>query len=166
MGKMVCRKQPNAPRLARVLASVICFVLLATAGRSQQLALQKLRTFDGSDGANPEGLLILTNGTLYGTTYGLGTPGLDEGGTVFRIDTDGSGFAILHHFNKLSGMEPASGLAFSSNMLFGTAAQGGAGEAGTLFQLDILTGRYQVLHNFASSTNDGVFPVATLEAVS
>ncbi len=39
--------------------------------------------------------LILSGNTLYGTTYGGGTNG---NGTVFAVNTDGTGFTVLHTF--------------------------------------------------------------------
>jgi uncharacterized repeat protein (TIGR03803 family) len=46
-----------------------------------------------SDGADPNGGLILSGNTLYGTApYG----GPWGGGTVFAVSTDGTGFTTLH----------------------------------------------------------------------
>ena len=42
-----------------------------------------------SDGYAPSGGLALSGNMLYGTTGGGGTLG---GGTVFKVNTDGSGF--------------------------------------------------------------------------
>ena len=48
----------------------------------------------GSEGANPIGNLILSGNTLYGTTIygGLGV------GTVFKVNTDGTGFTNIYAF--------------------------------------------------------------------
>jgi uncharacterized repeat protein (TIGR03803 family) len=52
--------------------------------------------FPNSDGAYPVAPLILSGNTLYGTaTYG-GTNGT---GTVFAVNTDGTGFTNLHTFS-------------------------------------------------------------------
>src|SRR5262249_41174766 len=55
------------------------------------------------DGANPYAGLILSGNTLYGTASGGGTGGA---GTVFAVDTDGTGFTILHSFAATSGFAP------------------------------------------------------------
>src|SRR5439155_15998640 len=49
----------------------------------------------GSDGGDPVAGLILAGNTLYGTTaYG----GSEDSGTVFRVNTNATGFMILHSF--------------------------------------------------------------------
>src|SRR6266581_4271367 len=57
--------------------------------------------YTNSDGAGPVAGLITnsTGDTLYGTTSGGGTSG---NGTVFAVNTDGSGFTNLHSFNYFS----------------------------------------------------------------
>ena len=82
-------------------------------------------TASNSDGANPEGVLLLLGNTLYGTTtYG----GSNSAGTVFAVKTDGTGFANLHHFTGHGyGSAPYSGLMLSGNTLYGTTQYGGSG---------------------------------------
>ena len=63
----------------------------ATAGAS---GLDTLLDFAGTDVANPRYNLILDSGKLYGTT----ARGVEEGGTIFSVDTDGSNFTLLHQF--------------------------------------------------------------------
>src|SRR5262249_19823185 len=53
--------------------------------------------YTNSDGANPSAELLLTNNYLYGTAYIGGTAG---NGTVFLVNTDGSGFQNLHNFTS------------------------------------------------------------------
>ena len=48
-----------------------------------------------SDGYGPQGSLVVAGGRLHGMTQAGGVGGL---GTVFGIDDDGSGFALLHSF--------------------------------------------------------------------
>src|SRR5882762_8490667 len=55
-------------------------------------------SYTNSDGVHPGGLIISGN-TLYGTT---GQGGSSGNGTMFRVSTDGSGFANLHTFTALS----------------------------------------------------------------
>src|SRR5439155_5870236 len=52
----------------------------------------------GSDGANPSAELILSNHTLYGTASAGGSSGA---GTVFAVNTNGTGFTNLHSFTAL-----------------------------------------------------------------
>src|SRR5579862_231608 len=71
-----------------------------------------LHNFTGaSDGANPYAGLVLSGDTLYGTAYGGGASG---NGTVFRVNTDGTGFTTLHSFTGGSdGANPYSALILS-----------------------------------------------------
>src|SRR5205814_4575068 len=95
----------------------------------------ELINFTNSDGANPSGSLILSAYTLYGTaTYG-GSSGY---GTVFAVNTDGTGFTNLHDFNGGSdGAGPHAGLIVSGSTLYGTALQGGNSGSGTVFSLSL-----------------------------
>ena len=97
-----------------------------------------LYTFSGStaNGANPNGSLTSDGGlVLYGTTK-IG--GSANDGTVFEIDTDGSGFNVLHSFTGSSdGLNPDGDLALANGTLYGWTSAGGAGGGGTLFALSV-----------------------------
>jgi uncharacterized repeat protein (TIGR03803 family) len=95
--------------------------------------------YTNSDGAYPECTLILSGGTLYGTTASGGNQvsigGSDGNGTVFSISTNGTDFTTLYGFisiflisNTISftgGSSPASGVILSGNTLYGTTFTGG-----------------------------------------
>jgi uncharacterized repeat protein (TIGR03803 family) len=55
-------------------------------------------------GSSPAGNLVqASNGDLYGVTmYG----GAYNGGTIFRIKTDGTGFNVIHHFDSWNAQSP------------------------------------------------------------
>ncbi len=94
-----------------------------------------------SDGAYPVDGLILSGNTLYGTAEDGGYYG---DGTVFALQTDGSGFTTLYSFTAISGSSqtnsdgayPADGLILSGNTLYGTAQNGGASGKGTVFSFN------------------------------
>src|SRR5215472_11275483 len=94
-----------------------------------------------SDGADPAGGLISSGNTLFGTAFVGGTFGH---GTVFKVNTDETGFTVLHSFTPLSGpsntnsdgISPAAGLISWGNTLYGTTVGGGSWGSGTLFAVN------------------------------
>lgn len=119
----------------------------------------------GNGGASPQANLVLSDGTLYGTTRNGGTNNV---GTVFSINTNGSGFSVLHAFasmnsygNNLDGASPVAGLSLSGDMLFGIAHSGGDSHHGTIFMLKTNGSGFMVLHNFSGGA-DGSDPESGL----
>lgn len=126
---------------------------------------QVLHLFAPSEGYNPSAPLIeATNGVLYGTTTVDSTNNF--GGTIFKINKDGSGFAVLHYFTFATndGGNPFSGLLQASDgELYGTAQAGGTapfGGDGVIFRMDLSGSNFIVLHSFTG--NDGVSPESAL----
>jgi uncharacterized repeat protein (TIGR03803 family) len=120
--------------------------------------------FSGSDVSSfPNGPLVVSGKTLYGTTASGGT---GHAGTVFRVNTDGTGFTNLHNFSACSsgqkffknadGVDPVAGLLLSGNTLYGTTESGGQAEHGTIFRVNIDGTGFTNLHNFTgTSDNEG-----------
>jgi uncharacterized repeat protein (TIGR03803 family) len=111
--------------------------------------------------ANPSGLVEGSDGTLYGTT---GFGGSSRGGTVFKVNPDGSGYVVLHSFSSaLSGpYEPAAALALGSDgNLYGTTQFGGLAGYGSVFKLSTNGSEYSTLHHFGFG-NDGRNPQSSL----
>jgi len=112
------------------------------------------------DGANPQADLVLSAGTLYGTTKNGGSSG---DGTVFEINTDGTGYAVLKNFtNSPDGANPQAGLLLRGNTLYGTTYTGGSSGNGTVFEINTDGTGYAVLKNFSGYPNDGANPAANL----
>jgi len=115
-----------------------------------------------SDGALPVAGLILSGNTLYGTTEEGGSGG---NGTVFRINTDGTGFTNLYSFTAFpasyfnsDGSYPSAGVILSGNALYGTAQYGGSSGNGTVFKLNTDGTGFTNLYSFGSSPSDGAEP--------
>ncbi|MDB6110475.1 MAG: hypothetical protein JWR69_2225 [Pedosphaera sp.] len=118
------------------------------------------------DGANPSAVLILSSNTLYGTAKFGGGSGK---GTVFKVNTDGTGFTTLHSFpttpnypgpsTNSDGAYPYGGLVLSGNTLYGTAASGGSSGRGTVFAINTDGSTFTNLYSF---TGDGFAPEAGL----
>jgi uncharacterized repeat protein (TIGR03803 family) len=112
-----------------------------------------------SDGANPGAGLMLSDNTLYGTAYGGGSSG---DGTVFAVNTNGTGFTNLHIFSFYSdGAHPAAGFILSGNTLYGTTRLGGDSGNGTVFAVNTNGTGFTILHSFEYNS-DGGYPGAGL----
>jgi uncharacterized repeat protein (TIGR03803 family) len=116
-------------------------------------------SYTNSEGAYPWAGLTLSGNTLYGTTANGGSAGW---GTVFALNTDGTGFTNLHSFNSGSdGARPFARLILSGNTLYGTAREGGSSFVGTVFALNTDGTGFTNLHNFTDSS-DGKNPISGL----
>jgi uncharacterized repeat protein (TIGR03803 family) len=98
------------------------------------VSLNNFGAYTNSDGDHPYGGLILSGSALYGTAYDGGSLGF---GSVFKVNTGGTGFTNLHTFAYNDGVHPHAGLILSGNSLYGTAIVGGSPGNGTVFGLSL-----------------------------
>jgi uncharacterized repeat protein (TIGR03803 family) len=120
-----------------------------------------------SEGTTPE-VIVVSGNTIYGTANFGGdkivTPSgpLYGLGTIFKINTDGSDFALLHTFHGSDGQQPGPGLTLYSNTLYGTTSLGGTDDWGTVFEINTTGSGFATLYNF---TNDvGVYAGVVLSS--
>ena len=110
------------------------------------------------DGANPYAGLALSGNVLYGTTPDGGSSNY---GTVFSVNTDGTGYTVLKHFTGGDGAHPYyAGLTLSNSVLYGATYFGGSSNAGTVFKVNVDGTGYSVLKHLAGS--NGANPNAAL----
>jgi uncharacterized repeat protein (TIGR03803 family) len=103
--------------------------------------LTTLTWFNGTNGAYPQARLVqAADGNFYGTTAAGGayTNQFGSGyGTVFKVTTNGD-LTTLVCFNGTNGASPQAGLVQGADgSFYGTTANGGASDSGTVFQLSI-----------------------------
>jgi uncharacterized repeat protein (TIGR03803 family) len=118
----------------------------------------------GADGGNPAASVILdAAGNLYGTTaYG----GVSNAGTVFKLDPSYIETALYSFTGGADGANPYASLIMSGcpgsadTCLWGTAENGGTGNVGVVYTLDLSNNSYSVAHTFTGG--DGAFPYANL----
>ena len=122
--------------------------------------------YTNSDGAFPQGGVILSGNTLYGPTACGGSSGW---GTVFAINTNGTGFTNLYSFTGGSdGAFPCAGLILSGSTLYGTTYEGGTNRTGTVFAVNTDGTGFRTLHIFTATNapphtnSDGAAPYAGL----
>lgn len=156
---------PFLPTLTLVTSLLFLPVL-----SSQAQVENVLHTFEGPDGAYPEGELTFDNsGNLYGTTADGGTYG---NGTVFEMSpVQGGGWdlQVLYSFTGgTDGYYPRGSLIFDGNgNLYGTTQFGGSSGNGNVFRLSPpnppgLTWTETTLYSFGAFPGDGTDPVAGL----
>ncbi|HXB01788.1 MAG TPA: chitobiase/beta-hexosaminidase C-terminal domain-containing protein [Opitutaceae bacterium] len=121
-----------------------------------------LYTFtNGNDGALPSSALIQgTDGRLYGTAL---EGGINNFGTIFAMNLDGTGFTTLYGFtNGNDGSAPVGNLIQEADgRFYGAAQSGGINGTGTLFVLNPDGTGFGTLYSFTGG-NDGAFPQAAL----
>src|SRR5665213_818404 len=165
-----------------LLPALIAGLNLIPAGRVTAQTFTTLHTFTAtdfntgtnSDGATPIGGLLLSGNTLYGTAAGGGSSG---NGTVFAVQTNGTGFTNLYSFTATSGgystnsdgAYPRAGLILSGNTLYGTAEGGGSSGNGTVFAVSTNGTGFTNLYSFTAlsdgyygTNSDGTIPEAGL----
>ena len=152
-----------------LLPALVASLGLIPAGRAMAQTFTTLHSFTlGSDGGNPLAGLILSGNTLYGTAFDGGS---SDYGTIFKVNTNGTGFTILHSFTAADpntfinsdGAYPFVGLILSGNTLYGTAQHGGSGGNGTVFAVNPDGTGFTNLYTFTAAPNtyinsDGAIP--------
>ncbi|MCE7992289.1 MAG: T9SS type A sorting domain-containing protein [Roseivirga sp.] len=138
----------------------------------------KVHDFEAGKG-DPEGTLLYAYGKLWGTTKGtkVGYPAtlnsnVTDFGTVFSINTDGSGFEVVHEFTKssiahsdfLNGRNPEGSLVAFDGKIWGMTPFGGSsisnGAYGVIFQIDPIELVYEKVHSFTAG--GGIIPRGNL----
>jgi uncharacterized repeat protein (TIGR03803 family) len=113
----------------------------------------------GSDGGNPEGVILDAYSNLYGTTA-VGGSSCDCG-TVFKLDATGHE-TVLYSFSGTDGEFPYAGLARDTKgNLYGTTLEGGAFGWGTVFKLTP-KGKETLLYSFRGG-KDGANPTSSVK---
>jgi len=131
--------------------------------------LKVLHTFvAGTNKKYPNGNLpgLITegpDGKIYGETIYGGVDGCNGYcgyGVLYRVNTDGSGFQVLHKYcsekNCADGEYGGELVVGTDGNLYGTTYYGGVNNAGTIFKVTPSSGAYKVVFNFdISSSGEG-----------
>ena len=97
------------------------------------------------EGWGPLGGLTLSQGVLYGTTYRGGAAGF---GTVYSINPNGTGFAVLKEFTGVDGAGPRYSLIVSVGVIYGTTEGQGFGTKSFVYKLNTDGSGFAVLKTF------------------
>jgi uncharacterized repeat protein (TIGR03803 family) len=125
----------------------------------------------GRDGGYPQAGFVVSGNTLYSVASGGGAFG---SGTVYALNTDGTGFTNLYDFTHVAspyytnddGAYPYGTLLLSGQRLYGTTGSGGDVNSGTIFAVNVDGSGFTRLHSFSAQNNytndDGAVPFAGL----
>jgi uncharacterized repeat protein (TIGR03803 family) len=80
--------------------------------------------------------------------------------TIFRIETDGTGFQTLHAFDLSNGASPYGSLVQSGATLYRMTRAGGPTGRGTIFRIQTNGTGFEVMHAF--DVEDGLNPYCSL----
>ncbi|HOX39356.1 MAG TPA: PEP-CTERM sorting domain-containing protein [Candidatus Brocadiia bacterium] len=127
---------------------LIAGMVLCCAGASADWVFNTIHEFSGADGREPYCGLTRDGDTLYGMTRGGGA---NSYGVAFRMDSDGSDYAVLRSFAGATGGYPSARLLLDGTTLYGTAQGGGPLNGGTVFSMGTDGSAYTVLHGFGAS---------------
>jgi uncharacterized repeat protein (TIGR03803 family) len=119
-----------------------------------------VRNFSASEGAPTA--VVVSGAVLYGDTVGDGT--WNTAGTVFKINTDGTDYALLHYLvAPTEGIWPSTGVLLGSGSLYGMTHSGCSGNygGGTLFAIDPSGTNYRVVYN-VDANGEGGWPYGRL----
>jgi uncharacterized repeat protein (TIGR03803 family) len=121
-------------------------------------AYQVLHSFTGtaSDGAAPTiGLLEGSDGRLYGA---CGILGAGIVGTIFRMDKDGSNYAVIRQFQGQTYDFRGAIVEGTNGMLYGATLYGGDYGPGVVFRLNKDGSGYGIVRHFGAYFADGQYP--------
>ena len=143
-------------------------------------AIVTLHQLTINEGYSPVGGLILgSDGRLYGTTSIGALTEANTAGTVYRMQPDGTGFTILHRFQTYSaansagsavnadGANPETELVEGNDgLLYGITRAGGANGTGVIFKISKEGTGFTVLHTFGPITSAvNVTPVLNADGI-
>ncbi len=131
--------------LRTAIFSVVLCVYPGAVSEAQTYTI--LHNFGGTsyDGYAPLTDLVLNGNTLYGTTASGGTNG---NGTIFKINTDGSGYGIIRSLTNSPA--PEGGMVLIGNTLYGTLFTGGSADSGSIFKMNTDGTGFIELHSFSA----------------
>jgi uncharacterized repeat protein (TIGR03803 family) len=159
---------PRSGAQWKLLTIILAVFLACTATLTDAQTFTTILTFDGSDGAAAiSGLVQGTDGSFYGTSVYGGPTGWPSNGTVFKVSPNGA-ITTLPQFCLASrcvdGQYPRASLLLGNDgNLYGTTAQGGATDFGSVFRINS-KGTLVTVYSFCpqKGCSDGSFPSSPL----
>jgi uncharacterized repeat protein (TIGR03803 family) len=112
------------------------------------------------DGESPVGGVVSDGVKLFGITE---QGGAEDGGIIYSMNLDGSGYVILHSFDEFD--YPTAGLALANGVLYGTTERGGTADMGMIYSINTdgstkagAPPSFTVLYNFPAGAWGYLYP--------
>jgi len=96
----------------------------------------------------PQGGVIVSGSTLYGTSNGAGA---NADGMVFSVPASGGSVTALHSYD-INGSGPLGSIVLSGSTLYGVTMGGGDNATGTVYSVSTNGGNYTILASFSSDS--------------
>jgi uncharacterized repeat protein (TIGR03803 family) len=152
-GKIGIRSSQGARGLRMALLGLACLAALSVAASAQttEVVLCSFGSANCPAGGDPSGVIMDSEGNLYGGTLAGGT---HDRGVAYKLAPSGQE-TVLYNFCSLGGDLCTDGWAAnvsaldSEGNLYGTAGFGGANNVGAVYKLTA-SGQETVLHSFCS----------------
>jgi len=138
-------------KITLLLCSLACLAIGTTNAQ-----IFNMHSFSSTDGYYPLGSLTLSGNVLYGMVQAGGI----HGGSIFSINTNGTGYKNIHFFNDTLGKNPQGSLLLSGTVLYGMTEQGGAHDSGIIFSMNTNGTGFKDLFDFGGTK--GAFPKGSL----
>ena len=97
----------------------------------------------------PAALLEILDGTFVGTTTSGGSL---SRGSLYRVNSDGSGYQVLHDFQGPEGASPFGRIALLHGKIYGITSAGGDHNSGTAYEFDLSTNELHSVLSFENRT--------------
>ena len=137
----------------RVLVACAMTVLFVASDSSRAATYQVLHSFSSIPGGGPQSgpyaSVTLNGTTIFGTTFGSGGSG--NSGIVFSMNTDGSGYQVIHDFAGTGGPGLRGYVTPIGSTLYSTTSLGGTNKTGSVFRVNTDGSGFQTLYSFDPS---------------
>ena len=94
--------------------------------------------------------VVVDGATIYGAAL---QGGANNAGVIFKENTDGTGYALLHQFDGAAGGWLPSCITVSGTVVYGTTKLGGANNEGTIFKMNTDGSAFAVIHDFGGAAD-------------
>lgn len=102
------------------------------------------------NGTTPSGSLLRVGSTLYGFSH---ADGINTNGSIFRLQTDGTGYSKLHDFTGYAEGWRNYSLISENGFLYGVSSEGGKANRGEIFRMSPDGSNYSSILDFSGVGN-------------